>query len=97
MAVLAVLVVSFAGLLSEARMTTILLRDVLGFVVAGTVVYLVMFLLEAKDIVLFVAYAFHREPISAVGSRSNGVMRRPPLHLMIPVSPHVQNPFPSTA
>ena len=53
MAVLAVLVVSFAGLLSEARMTTILLRDVLGFVVAGTVVYLVMFLLEAKDIALF--------------------------------------------
>ncbi|MBQ9615075.1 MAG: hypothetical protein IJR38_01905 [Selenomonadaceae bacterium] len=53
MAVLAVLVVSFAGLLSEARITTILLRDVLGFVVAGTVVYLVMFLLEAKDIALF--------------------------------------------
>ena len=53
MAVLAVLVVSFAGILSEARITTILLRDVLGFLVTGTVVYLVMFLLEAKDIALF--------------------------------------------
>ncbi len=52
-AVIAVLVIALAGFLKDVRFITIALRCVVGFLAAGAVSYLVMFLLEAKKIAIF--------------------------------------------
>ena len=50
---IAALVIFIAGLVSDARIGTILLRCIGGFFVAGIVVWLVAMVLEAKQIVGF--------------------------------------------
>lgn len=52
-AMIAALVIALAGFLRDVRLITIALRCLVGLVAACAVSYLVMFLLEAKDIVIF--------------------------------------------
>ena len=54
-AVIAALVVALAGLMKDVRFLTIALRSVVGFLAAGAVACLVIFLLETKGIVNFEA------------------------------------------
>ena len=54
-AVIAALVVALAGLMKDVRFLTIALRSVVGFLAAGAVACLVIFLLETKGIVSFEA------------------------------------------
>ena len=56
-AVIAALVVALAGLMKDVRFITIALRSVVGFLVAGVLACLVIFLLETKGIVSFEAMA----------------------------------------
>ncbi|MBQ3970818.1 MAG: hypothetical protein II687_01300 [Selenomonadaceae bacterium] len=56
-AVIAALVVALAGLMKDVRFLTIALRSVVGFLAAGAVACLVIFLLETKGIVNFEAMA----------------------------------------
>ncbi len=53
LAVVAALTIMIMGICTGARISTVFLRGVIGFLVAGGCVYLVVMLLEAKDIVLF--------------------------------------------
>lgn len=53
LAVIAALVVFLAALVSGARISTVFLRSLVGFFLAGAVSWLVLFLLEAKGIVGF--------------------------------------------
>ena len=52
-AVIAALVIMLAGLLSDARLVTVLLRCVAGFLVAGVCVWLTAMILEHQNIVGF--------------------------------------------
>ncbi len=52
-AVIAALVIFLAGILSDARFSTIFFRAAIGFVVAALSVFIITFLLEAKDIAPF--------------------------------------------
>ncbi|WP_416196355.1 hypothetical protein [Selenomonas sp.] len=53
LAVIAALVVFLAALVSGARISTVFLRSLVGFFLAGAVSWLVLFLLEAKGVVGF--------------------------------------------
>ena len=52
-AFISAMVIALAGLVSDARLMTVLLRSLIGFLVAGAVVWLVAFVLEAKELVGF--------------------------------------------
>ena len=52
-AVIAALVIMLAGLFSDARMVTVLLRSVVGFFVAGICVWLTAMILEYQNIIGF--------------------------------------------
>ena len=61
-AAIASLVVCIAGLISDVRIGTILLRCLGGFLVTGLAVWLIAFVLEAKEIVGFDANIEMSEP-----------------------------------
>ncbi|WP_318254580.1 hypothetical protein [Selenomonas sp. GACV-9] len=52
-AVISALIIVLTGLSSDARLTTVLLRSLIGFLLTGALVWLVTFILEMKDIVGF--------------------------------------------
>jgi hypothetical protein len=52
-AFISAMVIALAGLVSDVRLMTVLLRSLIGFLVAGAVVWLVAFVLEAKELVGF--------------------------------------------
>ena len=52
-AFVAAMVIMLAGLLSDARMVTVLLRSLIGFFVAGVCVWLAAMILEHQNIVGF--------------------------------------------
>lgn len=52
-AFISAMVIALAGLVSDVRLMTVLLRSLVGFLVAGAVVWLVAFVLEAKELVGF--------------------------------------------
>ena len=52
-AFISAMVIALAGLVSDVRLMTLLLRSLVGFLVAGAVVWLVAFVLEAKELVGF--------------------------------------------
>ena len=52
-AFISAMVIALAGLVSDVRLMTVLLRSLIGFLVAGAVVWLVTFVLEAKELVGF--------------------------------------------
>lgn len=52
-AVIAALVILIAGIMSDARFSTIFFRAGAGFVVAALSVFIITFILEAKDIAPF--------------------------------------------
>lgn len=52
-AFIAAMVIALAGLISDVRLMTILLRSLLGFLVTCAGVWVVSFLLEAKNLVGF--------------------------------------------
>ncbi|MBQ7477795.1 MAG: hypothetical protein IJT01_02700 [Selenomonadaceae bacterium] len=68
-AVIAALVVALAGLMKDVRFLTIALRSVVGFLAAGALACLVIFLLETKGIVSFEAMA---EPTGEDGNPPEG-------------------------
>jgi len=51
--VISALIIVLTGLSSEARLTTVLLRSLIGFLLTGALVWLVTLILESKDIVGF--------------------------------------------
>lgn len=51
--VISALIIVLTGLSSEARLTTVLLRSLIGFLLTGALVWLVTLILETKDIVGF--------------------------------------------
>lgn len=52
-AVISALIIVLTGLSSDARLMTVLLRSLIGFLVAGAAVWLITFFLEARNIVGF--------------------------------------------
>lgn len=52
-AVISALIIVLTGLSSDVRLMTVLFRSLAGFLVAGTVVWLITFFLEARNIVGF--------------------------------------------
>lgn len=52
-AVISALIIILTGLSSDVRLTTILLRSLAGFLVAGAVVWLIAFFLETRNLVDF--------------------------------------------
>lgn len=52
-AVVSALIIILTGLSSDVRLTTVLLRSLAGFLVAGAVVWLITFFLETRSIVGF--------------------------------------------
>ena len=52
-AFISAMVIALAGLVSDVRLMTVLLRSLVGFLVAGAGVWLVAFVLEAKELVGF--------------------------------------------
>lgn len=51
--VISALIIVLTGLSSEARLTTVLLRSLIGFLLTGALVWLVTLILESKGIVGF--------------------------------------------